>query len=143
MLISGVSHLDHGLTPAHLGWLAVKFAGRAAFFIESVELPAELPALDCGLYGPAMGDDPVAEAAVTYAVRPGRKCASRIIPGRPARATRWVTIIAGPHDGHPCVMYTSYGGPEAPREPGDLSLGDMAQIQEARAFWAVHALASG
>jgi hypothetical protein len=39
MRITKESHLDHGLTEAQVGWVAEKFADKAAFFIETVELP--------------------------------------------------------------------------------------------------------
>lgn len=139
-IIQGVSHLDHGLTPAHLEWLSSKFAGRTGFFIETVEMPEGLPSLRCSLYGPAMGDAPVAEEHVSYAVRGNRRCASRHLAGVFPRETRLVTVVAGVVGEDPCVLYTSYGGPEAPREPGDLSLGTMEQILESREFWAKHAL---
>lgn len=143
-IINGVSHLDHGLTPAHLEWLKERYSDKSEFFIETSLIPDDLPSLECGLYGPIVGDEPVQEGAVYYAVRNGRKCASRIMAGvrrEWVRPSRLITVVAGPHEGHPCVLYTSYGGPQAPREPGDLSLGTMEQILESRAFWAEHALA--
>ncbi len=61
---------------------------------------------------------------------------------RPNRPTRTLTVIAGPSDGKACVLYTSYGGPCAPREPGDPGIPNWEGVQEARAFWAEHALAA-
>lgn len=139
MKIKPVSHLDHGLASAHLDWLRECFQERDAFFIATVELPTELPSLSSGLYGPLAGDPAVDESEVYYAVRGSRKCASRLV-GRPCRPTREITIVAGPHEGDPCVLYTCYGGPAAPREPGDTSLGTFEEIVEARKFWAEHAL---
>lgn len=46
MIVLPVSHLDHDLTPAHVAWLTSHFADRTGFFLETVELPAELPPLD-------------------------------------------------------------------------------------------------
>jgi len=140
MKILPASHLDHGLTTEHRTWLRHHCAERTAFFVETLTLPDHLPALECGLYGPAMGDPDVAEADVSYALRPGRKCASRLV-ALPPRPTRQITIIAGPSGEEPCVLYTSYGGPAAPREPGDTALPDWEAVTTARTFWAVHALA--
>ena len=53
-----------------------------------------------------------------------------------------MTVVAGPHDGHPCVLYTAYGGPIAPREPWDPALTDTLGIDLAASltFWREHAL---
>lgn len=143
MKIDKVSHLDHGLTPAHVAWLQEKFAGRDAFFIETVTIPEELDPVVCALYGPVMGDEPVGEGEVRYVVREGRNCATRVLRWEsitPSRRTRLLTVVAGPAGGAPCTLYTAYGGPAAPREPGDLSLPSWAEIEKSRAFWADHAL---
>jgi hypothetical protein len=140
MKITPESHLDHNLSPAHVAWLTEQFADREAFFVATVTLPDHLREVECGLYGPACGDEPVAEADVTYGIRGTRKCATRFI-ARPVRMTRTLTVIAGPHGEEKCVLYTSYGGPSAPREPGDTSIADWKGVEEARAFWAQHALA--
>lgn len=141
LTLAAASHLDHNLTPEHVAWLLAQFADKDAFFIATVELPENLAPLECGLYGPTVGDEPVAEADVTYAIRGARKCASRMT-ARPVRPTRLVTVIAGPHEDKPCVLYTAYGGPAAPREPGDLTIPSWEEIQKARAFWAEHALST-
>ena len=49
-------------------------------------------------------------------------------------------IRDSPCDEHACILYTSYGGPKAPREPGDLTIESWEAIVEAREFWAQHAL---
>ena len=139
MHILPVSHLDHGLSPAHVAWMATYFACRDGFFLETVELPAHLSPLSCGLHGPLMGDAPVPEGEVTYRARGGRPGKSRLC-SRPARATRLLTVIAGPEGDDPCVLYTAYGGPPAPREPFDQSLVDDEVKEASRAFWAEHAL---
>ena len=41
---------------------------------------------------------------------------------------------------HPCILYTVFGGPIAPKEPDDPTLTDE-QRPESIAFWAEHALA--
>lgn len=113
------SHLDHHLTAAQLAHVLLRFDGRDAFFLETIELPDELGTVPCGLHGPIMGDSPVPDAEVTHARRGERTWTSRLVD-RPARPTRQLTIIAGPHDGLPCVLYTVFGGPAAPQEPGDI-----------------------
>jgi hypothetical protein len=132
------SHLDHGLTGYHLENVFARLEGFTGFFVKTLPIPADLAPLSCGLYGPTMGDAAIAEVEVTYAVRGLRTYTSRLV-ARPMRPTRLVTVIAGQHDGEPCVIYTAFGGPAAPRELGDPSLDDL----EARAaFWATHALSS-
>jgi hypothetical protein len=132
-----------------VAWLEEQFGAREGFFIATVELPAHLGPLDCGLYGPAVGDEPVPDALAVYAKRGTRDNASRMVR-RPSRPTRTLTVIAGPQGpgnstpDDTTIMYTSYGGPCAPREPGDLSLqgdGQEAALAESKAFWAEHALA--
>lgn len=135
------SHVDH-ITPAHVEWLLEVFKDKDEFFIEQVTIPDALPEVDCGLYGPVMGDMPVPEDEVHYAVRGGRRCASRLVK-RPMRKTRSLTVIGGPDEksGKRCVLYTAYGGPQAPREPGDPTLGSWGLIVTCRQFWSEHALA--
>jgi len=149
------SHVDHGLTAAQLAFVLQHFADRAAFFLETIELPEDLGTVPCGLYGPLMGDAPVAEASVQYVRRGDRLYSSRVLipdprdmfvaePGPPRfpatgppRTTRLVTVIAGPHADLPCVLFTAFGGPLAPQEPGDPTCKDVAASTE---FWAEHAL---
>lgn len=140
LTITSGSHLDHHLTPAHIEWMLEAFQDRVGFFIQTMTLPDHLAEVPCGIYGPSVGDEPVPESEVTYIVRGARKCASRVVD-RPSRMTRTLTVIGGPteNDG-PCVLYTAYGGPLAPREPGCPSLDSYEAIEEARAFWKQHAL---
>jgi hypothetical protein len=139
LTLSPESHTDHALTPAHLAWVLANFADREGFFLATVELPADLPSLPCGLHGPAVGGDPVAESEVTYAVRGGRKVASRLCDRTP-QPSRLVTVIAGPWGDKPCVLWTAFGGPAAPREPGDPALSSWEEVVESCLFWAEHAL---
>jgi hypothetical protein len=139
MKIIAASHLDHALTPAHVAWIAERFADQGAFFLETVELPAELPALPCGLHGPLVGDPPVPESEVTYARRGERLGATRLC-ARPARPSRLITVIAGPDGDELCVLYTAFGGPAAPKEPFDVGEADDATREASRVFWAEHAL---
>lgn len=138
MIIHAESHLDHALTPAHVDWLCTRFAKRATFFAETIELPPELAPLPCGLHGPVMGDAPVPDAECRAVVRGARKGPSRLCDRRP-RDSRLVTVIAGPYDGHACVLFTAYGGPQAPPEPWDAPPNTRAT---AEAFWAEHALSA-
>ena len=130
------SHVDHGLNQSQLDFLVEKFAGKDAFFIETVELPEELGTVPCGLHGPLMDDSPVLEAEMV--VRGDRPNPSRLCD-RAARPTSKVTVIAGPNGDDACVLYTAFGGPLAPKEPGDPTLEGKA-LEESTAFWAVHAL---
>ena len=138
MKITAAAHLDHALTPDHIAFIAAKFADRQAFFIETVTLDEGLSALPCGLHGPVLGDGPVPEAEVAYAVRGARAGVSRLVE-RPAREVRMMTVIGGPDGDDPCVLYTAFGGPAAPREPWDPSL-DEAGWAASLAFWEAHAL---
>ena len=131
------SHDDHGLTEAQLRYILDRFADRSAFFIETIELPADLGTVPCGLHGPIMGDAPIAEAEISYAARGDRTWPSRLVD-RAARQTRQVTVIAGPHEEHACTLYTAFGGPLAPQEPGDPGCKDPTA---SAAFWREHALA--
>jgi len=131
------SHLDHGLTEAHLRYLLDRFADRNGFFIETIALPVELGTVPCSLYGPLMGDAPIDEDAVTYAVRGTRTWPSRLV-NLPARPQHAVTVIGGPHEEALCVLYTAFGGPAAPQEPNDPSCKDPGT---SAAFWRQHALA--
>ena len=139
MKITDDAHLDHNLSPAHLAWLLARFADRATFFIETVELPEALGDLESAIYGPAAGDAPVPEADVTYTPRGDRAYVSRLIDA-PTRPSRLITVIAGPHKGDACILYTAFGGPASPKEPGDETLDDAGRA-ESEAFWAEHALA--
>lgn len=134
------THLDHGLLPQVVDYLMTRFADRAGFFIETIELPPDLGTVPCGLYGPAMGDAPVPSAEVVMRARPPREYTSRLVAMAP-RPTRKVTVIAGPHDGLPCVLYTAFGGPLTPKEPNDPTLADDKR-EESIAFWSEHALSA-
>lgn len=129
------SHLDHGLTDAQREYLGgLEVSPGDAVVVKTIELPAELGEVPCALYGPTMGDDPVPESEVEYAVRGDRKGESRLV-ARPARMTNKVTVIAGPHDGMRDVLFTAFGGPAAPREVFECD------DDESREFWKEHALA--
>lgn len=167
MIIVPESHLDHALTPAQVEFIAARYADRAQFFIDTVELPEELGTVPCALYGPAMGDAPVPDAiwhacghcascqfygsgtlcgsksnangGAVHRKRGARAYTSRVVERAP-RPTRLVTVIAGPHGDASCVLYTAFGGPLAPKEPGDPTL-RPDEADASAAFWAAHALA--
>ena len=165
------SHVDHSLTEDQLRYLLDRFADRNAFFLETITLPDQLGTVPCGLYGPIMGDPTIGENEVGHERRGTRAWTSRLIE-RPTRATRMITVIAGPHevtcsichgDGRvpgigpgfgfslpcpeerceggkiklACVLYTAFGGPASPQEPGDPGCKDPAA---STAFWREHAL---
>lgn len=159
------SHLDHGLSGAQVDYIMERFADRQSFFIETLTLPRELGTIPCGLYGPEMGDSPIGDSEVTYEPRGSRAWNSRLID-LPTRQQHQVTVIAGPHeepcwhcDGsggigewkaripcgtcdhgkvkHACILYTAFGGPLAPQEPGDPGCKDP---EASAAFWREHAL---
>lgn len=137
--IHAASHLDHGLTPAHMDFILKEFRGSTEFFIKTVVLPIELASLRSGIYGPIVGDSPVLEAEVTYKIRGTRRCASRIVQ-KSMRLSRQLTVVGGPHEDEPCILYTAYGGPAAPREPGDPGIASWEELVKAREFWVQHAL---
>ena len=132
------SHTDH-VSAAHLEWALSQNPEdhvEGPFYVFTVEMPEELEALPCGLYGPLVGDDAISDDDVTYFVRKGRKWASRLVD-LPMRDSRLMTIIAGPHPKDPdagVILHTVYGGPVAPQETGDIYMPDekrQASIQ----FW--------
>jgi hypothetical protein len=139
MRITSASHLDHGLQPEHVAFIERRFAAYTdGFFIETFDLPADLPAVPCGLWGPLMGDPAVPDGEVALRVRGTRAGPSRLVRRAP-RPVRTVTVIAGPHGSEPCVLYTAFGGPVAPPEPWEPRL-TPSLAAESQAFWAEHAL---
>ena len=139
MQITSDSHADHALSQSHLDFILATFGDRQAFFLETVDLPAELPSLPCSLHGPVMGDAGVPEREVTYLVRGARPGPSRTCD-RPLRDVRTMTVIGGLDDAGKMILYTAYGGPSAPREPWDPGLTTSDQYSESLRFWSQHAL---
>ena len=129
------SHLDHALTQEQIKFILNLDARE----IQTIQLPEHLGLVPCGLHGPLMGDEPVPESEVTYAVRGERRGKSRLVD-RIVRTTRMVTVIAGPHDGLPCVLFTAFGGPLTPKEPFDFDYHESEEAQVSRRFWEQHAL---
>jgi len=132
------SHLDHNLSEEQLAFVLAldptdKGEADSPVKVFTVEMPAELGSLPCALYGPEMGDAPQADAVLE--VRGERKGPSRLV-SKPARTSNKVTVVAGPHDGHDFVLFTSYGGPQAPRETFEFEADDQSEAaQESRKFW--------
>jgi hypothetical protein len=138
------SHLDHGLTGAQIAHLLKLFADRTAFFIETVTLPEGLGTVPCGLFGPVMGDPPVDERRVEMVARGSRAYPSRVfrqgcVETQRQRSVRTLTVIAGPHEGEACILYTAFGGPIAPKELADPTIKEQ-DLPASREFWAQHAL---
>jgi hypothetical protein len=144
MIITHQSHLDHGLTAAHIQFILARCSLSKEFFIDTLMLPEELPSLPCALRGPCVGGSPVPNEDIIMRVRGDRKWSSRMLKESEAwdhvdARSRKITIIGGPAEDYPCVLYTAYGGPLAPKEPGDPSLTEGARTASV-AFWAEHAL---
>lgn len=133
--------MDHGLTLAHVEWLRTAIGDCSFDGIRTLEVTLDdsLPPVPCDLHGPVMGDAPIDGVECTFEHRGDRAWPTRVC-NRPSRETRQITVVIGPHDGHPAVLYTAYGGPKAPREPGDPSIKTEADSAESRGFWARHAL---
>lgn len=143
------SHVDHDVSEAQLAWIIERASEHLLLFTArepappilklTLQLPYELGTVPCGLHGPQMGDEPVLEPEVSYAVRGKRGGESRLVE-RPVRQVRKISLIAGEHDGHRWVLFTTFGGPIAPREPFDAQGDERA---ESEAYWAEHALSKG
>lgn len=133
------SHVDHGLTPGQLAAALALVEPGEGVTVATVELPEGLGTAPCAIRGPIVGDEPITEDVAIRGVRGERAGASRLVL-MPCRRSRLVTVVVGPHGDEPCVLYTAYAGPEAPREPWDPSL-DAVSARESDAFWSEHALA--
>lgn len=155
------SHVDHGIPRGVVYKVLAAFSDRTEFFIETVALPETIEILHsldywqnpggvsheekvkpvpCGLHLD------VPESEVYYAERGDRKYTSRLCR-RPPGMVREVTVVAGPHPEDPSagmILFTMYGGPQAPREPGSFTLeGEVLEgeaLEESKAFWKSAAL---
>lgn len=127
------SHLDHGLTDAHLEWvcgLLVEVDDKPV--VSTLRFPDHLPPLPCALHSG------VPEGEAFYEVRGDRNGKSRMCR-RENYMTRVITLVTGHHDGQDGVLFTAYGGPEAKREPWDVPDGTPERC-ESESFWSTHAL---
>jgi hypothetical protein len=97
MLKHQLSHMDHGFTQDQWSHIFAKYADKKEFFIDTFELPEGLGTVTDELYGPSAGDAPVLESEVHYARRGERAWDSRLV-ARPMKPTRFVRVIAGPHE---------------------------------------------
>ena len=139
MQITKDSHLDHGLSAGQLEYVMSLFRQRNSFFIETITLPEEFGTVSCGLRGPVVGDNPISDGS-SFSLRRGEREYDSRMTTLPPTVTREVTVIAGPHESNPCVLYTMYGGPCAPREIGDLDIASTEERANSEKFWAEHAL---
>lgn len=152
------SHLDHGIPKPVVEFVLKQFRDRTEFFIETITLPeviehrhgldhwqapgavfaeTKVDPVPCGLHLD------VPESEVHYAKRGDREYKSRLC-NRPPRMVREVTIIAGVSSEHPdagMILFTIFGGPAAPREPGDPSLEGEA-LEESEKYWKSAALSA-
>ena len=131
------SHINH-VSANVVSYVLEFFKDKDEFFRETIELPEVFEMVNCDLYGPAAGDDPVPESEVFYMRRGDRPNMSRMV-NRPKRLTRFITVIGGPYQGKPCVLYTVFGGPYALREPNDPTL-KPEDVEVCKTFWKDHAL---
>ncbi len=139
-----IAHDDHGLTDEHVAFVEQEAMKQAGFFMVNVEMPAELPDLTSGLYGPSVGDAPITEDEVSYEPRNGRPGPSRLI-AKPERPCRRMVIIGLDKGEEGIIVFTAYGTQSekiAPREWWDTSMKPQEAV-EAATFWTEHALATG
>lgn len=137
LTITKDSH-THNFNKKILDMIVEKYSDKEEFFIDTFTLVGVT--LLCGLYGPIMGDEPITSSACHMAPRAGREYPSRIVNG-PMRPTDQITVIAGPHEGDPCILYTCFAGPVAPKEPTDPALTDKERAESIK-FWSEHALSN-
>lgn len=135
-----IIHADHALDVDHLHIVETVVRKAEGFFIEVIELPESCASLQCALYGPSVGDEPVAEVDVEYVHRAERVGPSRLV-NRPTRPCRRMVVI-GVGGEHPSV-YTAYGtqaDSASPREWWDPTMTPAEAIVAAK-YWNEHALA--
>jgi hypothetical protein len=146
------THNDHGINSKQLALVQeclTQIPQKDGFFIQEIEIPDTAGPVICGLYGPVMGDEPIDNEDVAMIRRGNRPYKDRTVC-RPFRLSNIVQVIgikatrqymsnaravAEVHYN----LFTVFGGPLAPKNPNDLSLTND-EIEEARSFWAVHAL---
>ncbi len=157
-IVEGISHTDHGIPLAVRDWALARLEPLEgeSVVVRSLPLPDSLGSVPCALWGPAMGDAPFRESDVLYQRRGKRPWASRVLRPSLARlarssrleTSRIVTVVCldpamvGRPELRDClVLATMYGGPLAPREPGDPSIqDDPGALSESFRFWRDHAL---
>ena len=138
-----ILHTDHGISMKQLGHIVGMCGRNDGFFITQVTLPNGYGTVPCGLYGPAMDDEPVGDDDVTLEKRGDRDWTDRILKAdstlrfKVGRSVDFVQVI-GNREGDTTTIYTVYGGPLAPQNPKDPSCSD---VEAAVKFWSEHALA--
>jgi hypothetical protein len=132
MKITTNSHLDHGLSQRLVNLISEKYADREKFFIDTFTIPEDCPSVPCSLHAE------VPEHECFYRRRKGRKTWSRMTTRRLTYSDK-VTVIGGMSNGE-CILFTAYGGPLAPREPGDADIADATEATKSFLFWRSHAL---
>ena len=139
-----VHHADHNITPEQLDYIQnhaeFKPYSEGDFVITVIEMPSSLGSVPCALYGPSVGDAPVTDDQVHYQRRGDRAEKSRMIDA-PCRPTNKVVVI-GLVKKFAITMYGTRAMGPSPREPWDKGLNTEELRQEAKDFWAVHALSS-
>jgi hypothetical protein len=133
----------HGMSKDHLDYIASHPDVLAARGPVTFQLPDHLDPVPMALAGPAAGGPPVGEHEVHYANRGGgRAWDSRMIHGE-HQNTQTVTAISVPHKetGKPFLI-TAFGGPLAPKEPGDPTHTPESK-KASEQFWSQHALLTG
>lgn len=132
-----VFHADHGIAPAQMEYIKGRLEQEApqGFFLREITIPRELGTVRNAMYGPASGDAPVPESAVSYRPRGDRPWTDRVVSW-PARPVDYVQAI-GTREGETFKLFTVYGGPLAPQNPEDPGCRD---VEGARKFWSQHAL---
>ena len=147
MRISRSHYVAHDLHDDHLEFLTSHPDVQKAMGPVTLPIPNHLPRLKSGLVGPSVGDPPVTQntPGVHMANRGDERPDSRMIHGE-HRDTDKITavVIPDPTEKGRKWLVTGYGGPEAPREPGDPSLEKGSpEHKESVNFWNDHALLTG
>jgi peptidoglycan/xylan/chitin deacetylase (PgdA/CDA1 family) len=152
VIVEGLSILDPALDRIHIQLVREHLRSRewdlTRIQYSTLSLPTRAHGVLCALYGPAMGDPPVPEAAVRYDRRPGYEFTSRLVPREPVHSWQWpvrltwqITVRVGPQEGAHgrVVLLHAFPGPFAPYEQNDPRL-PQADTVESIAFWCTHAL---
>lgn len=143
-----VLHDDHGITDGQMEFIrnvvvndeTIEYdEGTNGFFKREIEITDDsLLPVPCGLYGPAMGDEPVTDDQVFFLKRNDRQWYDRCISA-PVRPVAYVQVIGQKNENENFTVFTVFGGPLAPQNPSDPTNKDP---KAAAQWWQVHALVS-
>lgn len=111
------------------------------FFALTAPIPDNHPDVLCGLHGPCMGDAPVKDDEADWRTLEGRPHALRVCKREP-RFVRKLTMIGLAHPDKTVELFTSYGGPIAPKSPMDKTC-SSSELMASHNFWAQHARSEG